>query len=87
MVQLWVNLPAAHKMSKPGYPGIESGRILRVEPGSGAYGRLIAGELHGVKGPAKTFTSYGPFVMNTEAGIRQAFEDYRAGKMGRVPGK
>ncbi len=28
----------------------------------------------------------GPFVMNTDAEIRQAFEDYRAGRMGRIPG-
>ena len=30
MVQLWVNLPAAHKMSKPRYQGIESTGIPRV---------------------------------------------------------
>lgn len=28
---------------------------------------------------------YGPFVMNTDAEIRQAFEDYRHGRMGEIP--
>ncbi len=165
MVQLWVNLPAAQKMSKPRYQGILSAQIPRVELGTGAFARVIAGELNGTKGPAKTFTSvnvfdvrleaggrgelrlpggqnsaivllrgdvlvngssalkgeaqiaplspsgesvlleakaeslllvlsgesinepvasYGPFVMNTEAELHQAVEDYRAGKMGRV---
>ena len=165
MVQLWVNLPAAHKMSKPRYQGILSADIPHVELGSGAYARVIAGELKRVKGPARTFTplnvfdvrleargtgklslpvghnsaivllrgevvvngsstlkgiaqlahlsasgetvlleakaqslvlilsgepinepvaSYGPFVMNSQAELRQAAKDYRAGRMGGV---
>jgi quercetin 2,3-dioxygenase len=165
MVQLWVNLPAAYKMSKPKYQAIVDEQIPSVELGPDVKGRVIAGELNGVKGPAQTFTpvnifdiqmeaggrgelnlpaghnsaivllrgdvivnsatalegealiaplgssgdgirlearkqslilvlsgapinepvaSYGPFVMNTDAELRQAFADYEAGRMGHL---
>jgi redox-sensitive bicupin YhaK (pirin superfamily) len=29
---------------------------------------------------------YGPFVMNDPDEVRQAIEDFRAGRMGRIPG-
>ena len=55
MVQLWVNLPAKDKMSPPGYQAITSGDIP-VVPLAGGTARIIAGEFHGVRGPARTFT-------------------------------
>ncbi|OGQ82072.1 MAG: hypothetical protein A2289_07615 [Deltaproteobacteria bacterium RIFOXYA12_FULL_58_15] len=55
MVQLWVNLPAAEKMGKPGYQSLLDGQFPRTKLGA-ATGRLIAGHLHGETGPAKTHT-------------------------------
>ena len=57
MVQLWVNLPAKDKMAPAGYQGIQSAAIPVVDlPHNAGKGRVIAGELLGLKGPAKTFT-------------------------------
>jgi len=165
MVQLWVNLPAKHKMAKPGYQTLLDADIPSVDlPDSAGRVRVIAGEFDGHKGPARTFTpidvwdvrlnanrkvewkvaegrtlalivlhgtvqvngnqlaregelvcferdgseisieanndatllllsgepidepiaGYGPFVMNTEAEIRQAIADFNSGKFGRM---
>ncbi|MGH9675136.1 MAG: pirin family protein [Bryobacteraceae bacterium] len=164
-IQLWVNLPKAHKMSQPGYQGLRKDQIPEVKLAPGASARVIAGALEGATGPARTFTpmnvldvhlrsgsradlhlpeghntgivlrkgdieingstplkgeamlvvlsapgslvslearedsdlvvltgepipepvvQHGPFVMNTEEEIRQAFLDYKGGRMGRL---
>lgn len=57
MVQLWVNLPAKDKMAPGNYQGIVSADIPVVDlPHSAGKARVIAGELLGHRGPARTFT-------------------------------
>src|SRR5262245_58544886 len=57
VVQLWVNLPAAHKLARPRYQSILSSQIPVVSlPAGAGTARVIAGELDGHEGPAKTFT-------------------------------
>jgi redox-sensitive bicupin YhaK (pirin superfamily) len=57
MVQLWVNLPKAHKTAPPGYQSILASHMgmVTLPDGSGVV-RVVAGEYQGVPGPAKTFT-------------------------------
>lgn len=162
IVQLWVNLPAAHKMDEPRYQDLNEGSIPRVKTTFGEV-RVIAGDFAEVQGPATTVTplrvldmrleggakvqidvqpghtatlvtldsevsvdgsrvapsstvvfsttgdqiefmversgkalllsgepidepivGYGPFVMNSQAEIRQAILDYQSGRMGRL---
>ncbi|MFZ6029994.1 MAG: pirin family protein [Chloroflexota bacterium] len=48
--QLWVNLPAARKMSRPGYQEVKANDIPVIEA-EGARVRLVAGEYRGHHGP------------------------------------
>ena len=68
-IQLWVNLPKAFKMSAPGYQTILNDQIpvIHLEAGAGSL-RVIAGSVHGVKGPAKTFTPVELYDLRLRAG-------------------
>jgi quercetin 2,3-dioxygenase len=162
ILQLWVNLPASHKMTSPNYTGLNEDKIplIKIEE-SGALIKLISGSYGGYRGAfdtisdvmisvieikpgnklllqapalnnvffyiikgnlkiggtsieklhlaefnndadgieieseseslilfghAKPFNepiaAYGPFVMNSEEEIEQAYKDYKAGKFG-----
>ncbi|MET0280645.1 MAG: pirin family protein [Steroidobacteraceae bacterium] len=69
LAQLWVNLPAAHKMTAPRYQGIEAAAIPVVELPEGA-GRLrvIAGKYGTQTGPASTFTELNVWDARLTAG-------------------
>jgi hypothetical protein len=68
-IQLWVNLPAACKMSSPGYQTLLNADIPVVQLAGGAgHLRVIAGEFSGVKGPAKTFTPVHLYDVYVKAG-------------------
>ena len=55
MVQLWVNLPAAKKMTAPGYQAIENAAIPVVQLAQDAgTARVIAGDFEGARGAART---------------------------------
>jgi hypothetical protein len=69
MVQLWVNLPAAHKMTEPAYQAIVDRDIPAVAlPDAAGTVRVIAGEFKGVQGPAHTFTPMQVCDLNLAAG-------------------
>jgi len=69
MVQLWVNLPAKHKMTEPAYQAILSQSIPEIElSNSGGSIRVIAGEHEGHVGPAKTFTPMNVFDIRLKKG-------------------
>ncbi len=55
MVQLWVNLPKAHKNTQPKYQHLPKERIPVVSIGDGE-ARIIAGEYENTRGAASTFT-------------------------------
>lgn len=55
LIQLWINLPAAYKMTTPSYQEIKSDSIPVLQEGK-CQVRVIAGAYKNLEGPAKTFS-------------------------------
>jgi quercetin 2,3-dioxygenase len=69
VVQLWVNLPAAQKMSPPRYQEILKRQIPSVDlPNDAGTVRVIAGEYGGRKGPAQTVTPLNVWDLRLQGG-------------------
>ncbi len=74
MVQLWVNLPAAHKHDQPGYQNLRNADMARVSlPGNSGEVEVIAGEFNGRKGSAKTFSPVHLFNAKLKKGAKTEF--------------
>lgn len=75
MVQLWVNLPAKDKMSKPKYQGISVKDMGKYQlPDKAGHVDVIAGEFKGVKGAASTFTPIHAYNLYLNKGAKIDFE-------------
>ncbi|MBR9833301.1 pirin family protein [bacterium] len=74
MVQLWVNLPAAYKMSAPKYQEVTNNTIKKVElPDNNGSIEIISGEYDGNKGTAQTFTPIHLHNVKLNKGGKAAF--------------
>lgn len=74
MVQMWVNLPASHKMTDPRYQSILVDTIPTVPLGRTSKVKVIAGEYDGVKGPTETVTPLQVWDVFLKAGETQVID-------------
>jgi redox-sensitive bicupin YhaK (pirin superfamily) len=74
MVQLWVNLPAKDKMSRPKYQSLTNEQMGKFQlPGNGGIVEIIAGNYKGIQGPASTFTPVHLYNAKLNKGSRADF--------------
>lgn len=76
MVQLWVNLPATFKMSKPKYQGLKQSQLQKFPlPDGGGTVEVIAGKYNDVSGSATTFSPIEMYNarLNKDANVNFSF--------------
>jgi redox-sensitive bicupin YhaK (pirin superfamily) len=74
MAQLWVNLPAKHKLDAPRYQTLLQAAIPKLDLEGGGELRVIAGSYSGREGPAHTFSSLNVWDVSLKAGEEWQFE-------------
>jgi redox-sensitive bicupin YhaK (pirin superfamily) len=76
ILQLWVNLPPALKMTAPRYVGLQRDQIPVVETDTGRVRvHLVSGEFQGVKGPVESLTGVFMSTVEMQAGGRLYLDD------------
>ncbi len=71
--QLWVNLPAADKMTEPRYQNLEPGDIPEITPADGVRVRIIAGACGGRQGAVHGIAA-DPLYLDVELAAGRSFE-------------
>jgi quercetin 2,3-dioxygenase len=71
--QLWLNLPAAMKMSEPGYQDIDAAQIPEVKSADGVHVRVIAGEYQGTRGAVRQRPTQ-PILLDVQLPANASFE-------------
>lgn len=82
-IQLWVNLPAKDKMTKPAYQELKSADMGHYElsDGSGAL-TVVAGEVEGAKGPAFTHSPMNVYYIDLKPGSSYRIKENPAWNLG-----
>jgi hypothetical protein len=70
--QLWVNMPAALKLSRPRYQDVSAATIPLVERPGGVRVRVVAGQVDGVRGPVTAIYAE-PEYLDVELPARGSF--------------
>jgi len=73
LIQLWVNLPQDHKMTKPKYQDIKKDQIPVINE-KGFEIKLVAGEYKNVQGPASTITQILAMMIQFEEGTETSIQ-------------
>lgn len=74
MLQLWVNLPKAFKMTPPKYQALTNDLIQSaILPHHGGAVRVLAGAYEGVQGPASTFSPLALYDVRLHPGGKASF--------------
>ena len=70
LIQLWINVPAAHKWDLPTYQSAGKEQLPKVMEQEGVNLRLVSGEYDGKTGPMKSFTPVISIIGEIEKGKR-----------------
>ncbi|MGA0606748.1 pirin family protein [Phenylobacterium sp. VNQ135] len=73
ILQLWVNLPARLKMTRPKYTGVQADTIPALAAGDAATVRLVSGSWGGDTGPIGSLTGVFMSIVDLAAGGRVGF--------------